>query len=788
MASLYLDQVVWVVKITLTKKDNSGSATYYLSHQYYDEGELYTASPVIYPLLAGNIDNIDISRSVGREVAILHTPTLQIYGKGHLDDYEKSFFDLGEQYSFVEAAVEYRQYIKSFDGTTTHSDSVNIKLASLRVKSVSWSDDVLELGCKQVLFRDKEISKKYDETIFPDMPIDDFYGEYAPIVFGESVVIESPFIASAAMAEWSGALSSIFTGWVATGHPMNAFNQLYARNTENPRDAEWVPITISNSGSLIHGNQYELGLGDADGAVGVSRACVYSPAANSANIAYAVNFGVTRNSATTSVDGFATIVISRAPSMSVAGVWVDEQVLREIKFDQPNTGSLFTAIAYIYPPLVMTENENYLFEYFWSNPTATDYYRLRFLTTGTNANDNGQKRDNATRGAGWEATGNDHYLALYGIMKSGTAWDDSAGTAPNLYSYYDFNCKAWNSLTPSYASSNSDGAIHYGIELKSNVSGLEDDGSGTYTDSANSVIKRPSDIIRFLLLDDELGVNHGSGSLNGTAFDDVRAKLETDSIAMSFAIESETYCSSMVLKILSQSRLVMPINQDGKVSLHYPVNVASTADYYLAHSEYRDDMEVSAVYESSEDAILNDFLVPYGEDKLNTPKDPATIRKIRGSSYKEVEYLNDVESSISDASRVAKAAASIALYGRKLYRTALDLYNATATAPATIMKYLFDRWHMKTTTAVIRLPATEVAGADLFDDCHVSSEHLPSEFGTSNHVNSQDSGTRLVWYNAGVPVKLFQHGQLTGQIQGVRHFGDEIEFTIETVNAFEEAA
>lgn len=785
--SLFNDQTVWVVKITLAKKDNSGTATYYLGHEYYDEGELYTSSPVIYPLLAGGIDSMQVERAIGREIAILTQPNIQIHGKACLDDYGKSFFDLGQTYSLQEAQVEFRQYWKPYDSTTTHVDATNIILSALRVKTVDWQGDTLQLGCKQLLFKDKEISKRFDETLFPSMPSDNYYGEYGSTVFGESVVILAPWISSSAMSQWTGAPAQIFTGWCATSHPMNAFTTLYGRNSENPSDVDWVPINIYAANAKFHGNQYETGNGDGDGAVGTSRAVVFSPGPNTAEMFYAVNFAVTRNALATSADGNLVIRVSRAPSYGAAGVYIDEQRLREVIFDIPNTASLFTGVAYLFPPLICTESENYLVEVFWSNPTATEYYRLRYLTAGSNANDNGQTRDNATRGAGWVTTANDNYIACYGLQKTATAWDDSNGTAPNLYSYYDFKNLPWNTLNPSFDSDNSDGKMHYGVDFKAKVNGIEDDGSGTYTGSASSVIKNAADIIRFLLIEDEIGVNHGSANVDTSAFDTARTKASSDGLNMSFAIDSETYASGLIPKILSQSRLILYLTRAGLVSIVYPVNMSTATSYQFKQGQLKDDMTLVGVSESSEDAILNDFLVPFAEDKLNTPKDPEVIRKLRGSSYKEVAYLNDSSASISDAGRIAKAAKSVAIYGRKLYRNALDLYGSGSSAPAKVMKYLFDRWHMKTTTVAIRVPSVDFNAAEILNDAYVSHENLPSSLGTGNDLNSHDSGTGLLWYYNGHPVRICGHGDLSGQIQAIRHVGDEIEFTIENVNPFEAA-
>lgn len=779
VTAAYIDQVVWVVKITLSKKDNSGTVTYYLGHDYYNVGQLYAGSEIVYPVLAGNIDSIDITRSVGREVAILQEPRLQIHGKMHLDDYGKSFADLSTDYNLHEAIVEFRCYYKKHNAIGTHSDAVNIRLANVRVKNVAWNDDVLELGCRQVLFKDKEVSRRLDVAVLPDTPTENLIGEYLPIAFGSGVVVESTTVRSYFPALSTQPQLELFLSWTATGHPINAFNTLYVKNQDSSIDPEdWLPVIISG-GNPYHGNRLPLatGLYNLDNAVCV----VFSPGPGGAVVASSIGVILSKLGSPVSTDGELTVRIYQAQDfLPISGTWQTTKLLYELKSDA-FTGSGLIEQKFACPPIVMTPNGNYLIEYLFSEPRATAGFQLTKTSAGANPNDNCQERDNGTPGAGWGASNADPNIGLY-IMQQFNGLTDNTGQAPNRYSFFSFI--DYNS---GFTQNSANTLLDRGVSYKVSINGLEDDTSGTYTGTANAIIQNPSDLIRFLLLEDEIGANIGAGSIDTTKFTTARTKTNADGLAMSFAVESETFAQELILRICSQARLIFYVTQAGKIAAHYPLNPPAAADYYLDQSLMQDDLDINALVESNSDAILNDFLVPFGPDKLNVPKDPAVIRRNRGSSYKGSAYLNDTESSLVDAQRIARAARSVALYGRRNYRAPAELYPATSSGPAKLMQYLFDRWHNRTSTAVVRVPAVDYSATDLFDDISIRHERLNARNGTFKRLRCHNAGTEVFWYSSSVPLTLCGQGGHYGQTIGVRHIGDEIELLVETVNPFEES-
>lgn len=772
---LLLERNIWVVVVTLKmKNDPNTTATYYLSREYYDEGELFSGSPVIYPLLAGEPEDLSIQRGVGREVSILFEPEIAIYGKSALDDYGKSFFDLLQEYEIHEANVDVRCYSAAFGALTTDT-AADVIQAGMKVRSFAWEGDVLSLGCRQVMFKDKEISKKLELETFPAM-VEEWDQEYGSIAFGNNVIVAAPFINKDTARE-----ADVFLSWVATGHGLSALNQFYARNTENPADDEWVVANLGSSALPTHGVFSISPFGTGSGSINTAYGMVYSPGPGASNVAFGVELPIIMTGTPSSDDGFLRIKIARAPSFAVSGVWIEERILRETVLDNLSLTTIQNVFAYIYPPLVMTPNENYLIWVEWSKPDATDGFLVRLLSSGNS--ENSQRRVNASD-ENWTVAANDIHLALYSFQTADSpALTDSAGSAPLLYSFYGFKCQTHATSVNAY-SPNSDGKMHYGIELKADINGIKDDAGGTYTGSGSSVISRPADIIRFILLDDEIGINHGSGNVDTSTFTAARTAQAAKGLEFSFAIEQQTFASSLILRMLRYSMSTLYLKRDGKLGLRL-ATYSNTPTTRISQGQWEDEMDILAVADTTDDEIINEIELAYGINKLNPIRDRELTRRLGGTaSYNSVTYIDGSGSDDSDTSRENKAANSIAKYGTRTLNEAIELFHENATGPTTLRNYWLDRWSEKQRRVIVRIPIIEFKTLDLFDTLKLSHKKLPSKLGTQHRVRWHNSGSEVQWYRNGIPTTWKAYGNLTGEIIDTRMQGDDVVITIETMSPF----
>ena len=301
MSTLLADLTVWVAKITLPKRDGSGSASYYFAQDYWSTGTLYTSNPVIYPLLAANPK---IKRGVGIYAGIRYDVSLALYGKSHLAEHEKSFCDVLELYNSHNAEVEFRVYQKPVDTTAgAHSDSVNIRqVCSVIDSNYEPASGVLSLQCRDVWFKDKEISKKLTSAVLTNLD-EDWEGEYGAIVFGEATVTADGLVIDAPIFDsqlQSGTIptAKLFTGWTFPSHPNNGLKRLLVANQFKDQDTDdYVQV-------LLETDPQTAGSGDASGTpvtdppnwprdlTYYSRGVSDSPGPNAARILTAVRTGL----------------------------------------------------------------------------------------------------------------------------------------------------------------------------------------------------------------------------------------------------------------------------------------------------------------------------------------------------------------------------------------------------------------------------------------------------------------------------------------------------------------
>jgi hypothetical protein len=247
-STLYPDLDVWLVKFTLTPKAGGSTVSYSFTRDYYPANALYSGSPETYPLLAADPQ---VKRSIGIYAANRQDTTIQLFGKSDMTAKGVSFKDLLQTYELQHSDVAIYYYPKPSGGPTTHSDTDNLR-GKLKGTAQSYDEasGVLSITARDVWFKDKEISRKLESAMFPNLD-PKWDGEYGPIAFGQSttagqgVVIDAPFVDSTA-STGANATSRIFAGWGFTGvstHSTKAIDRFLARNQHVDQITDqWVQI------------------------------------------------------------------------------------------------------------------------------------------------------------------------------------------------------------------------------------------------------------------------------------------------------------------------------------------------------------------------------------------------------------------------------------------------------------------------------------------------------------------------------------------------------------------
>lgn len=780
MSSLFYDTVAHVVKIVLHKKDGSGSSTYYLSDQFYDADELYSGSSITYPILA---DKPRAVRSFGRSVAILHTLDVNLYGKNYFTKLGESFKDLLNSHEVVGAAVTLYKYYKPLHATGSDADTRQ----TLTVTDFAWAGDILSLACKDTFFQNKEISKKFTPEVFSTMD-DAWQGEYGAIVFGSGegnngVFIDAPFYYTAIDGS-NKPVAKIFTGWAATSHPMNSLEAVYMRNKhkEFVKD-EWSKINMESDPQAVY-----LGQSSASGATPFSladdsRAIVITPSTTARVLTHGRTAGGPGGSVG-AVDGEYKLIVYYAQYLPSNASYAPFGSPLAVVNKDAGSASVQVGSDLIYFQLqeyvILQPNVAYFVQLEWTNHDDTTNYISAFIKAAGGITH--YARDNSESNAGWAPQADLQLtLALYALGFGDDGFIDlySGSSSPYRYSYFHLESRA-----ASLDTSETRVGWDTSMEWKAAVKGLEDTSSGTYTGSNSSVITNPSDLVRFLLLEDEIGIGGAAGTIDSSFFDSTRTALGS-TFNMSFAIDRETQLQDLIPKICRQCRCVFYKLRNGKLSMYYPLPIGPTYGAYLNQGYLQDDLSIEALLDTQEDEVINDLLIPYGPDPLNTPKDAALVRRSGGNSYKAVEYLSGGSSGYTDNLRPGQATDSINMYGLKQYREAFDLFPADSSGPRKTMKYLFDRYHTKQKRVTVRVPVIRYHAKDFWDTFWIAHTDLPGAGASFERMLANNDGDPLTCYYQGVPSAVMELGNLAGECIAIEEDDEDMLITIETVNSFE---
>lgn len=245
--SIYIDTLVEVVEVTLTKRDASGTVTYLLGVDFYAANALYSGSPIVYPIL---VRPALVQRAAGEQIAVRQEVTISLYGQTHFTKYGFAFIDLLQQYEFMNAAVKiyFIPKTETNAGTFTAADNTRMVLECYD-HDYDEASGVVTLACRDTWFKDREITRRLDSEVFPDLD-PDWEGEYGATVFADSqlqlgtgidnAVIESGIDGS------NRPYAKIFSGWTFPSHDMGSggYRALYVRN-QTPDILETDPLSTN---------------------------------------------------------------------------------------------------------------------------------------------------------------------------------------------------------------------------------------------------------------------------------------------------------------------------------------------------------------------------------------------------------------------------------------------------------------------------------------------------------------------------------------------------------------
>lgn len=779
-----------IVRLTLKKKDGSTTRTIHIAKDYYYFGQLFAASPECWPVL----DSVaGIRHSYTGEMGNLHDVTISIFGRTHFDQYGTSFADLRDMYQFHGALVECLYF-------TDDMTALNVRMTAEITRVQSANASVLTLNARTRWFKDVEVSKRAHGGIFADID-PGAESEYAPIVFGENVIVPTFYF----RGNISSSIPSfrLFTGWTFQGHAMNGFNTLYVKNqTPDLYSADWFPVSLaSDPNKDVNGaTKYTYKSGPW---AGIATPWTYRAlnagsygkriAADSATGLVLTGFRfkvAVYDSAGTPAAGDGDLAIVIEPSVQSPGIGFQQltgKALARVPIDLISTDT--ELLVMLQQPIAMPPGNVFGIYVEWSNTNyQPDYfYFLAERDTIVSSEDYlvAYKGvfDSSHVGSGWQkqTISSNYGLGLQSFaMGVGTNnYVDQAGAEPNLYSYQHLAARDFSSDT---LNANSAGYIHEGNAWLADVDGLEDNDAGSYTGSANAVMKTPIDIARFILFGHGIGPEIPSTRLDSDSFDSVRSSQQATATqtVMAFAIFGRRFAEELVRDICRYSRAIIYPTRAGKIAAQFDDFPDTTPDEAIGQSRYQDEIEFISFDDADYGQVVNDFRFNFDLDMLNEPKAAALLRRAETDKYSQLAYIDEAGSSSNNAALSAACERSQALYGRRQMHEDIPYFQADSSVER-LLAYLATTKTAAPKTAVFKLLRKDWYSLFHFDIIDLSHFEIPATGGNSHFVKSHDgAGAAVERYYQGVPVYRHSYGELHARIIDIAEQDDQIQITIQS--------
>lgn len=758
---LYESEAAWLVKLTAYKFEDGSSKSLYISKRYYAEDELYSGSPESFPLLANPPGIIE---SMSRTFGGATDQTLTILAKTSFMEFEKSFLDELREYEKERMTVEFYVYGKPRGGPSTHTASINTQLIG-EVRGYSYDGDVINLTVRRSVLKEKEFNINFNNSSgeLPSDIQDGYENEPLPIIVGEGdpnigVITDVPRYGS----------SGVVIGARVNNHNYGDVQSVYILN--NNRDLSektWIKANLSITDGY---------------ASNMRKSYITSPSGSGNLQSYELGIIIDQP------EDFILERISFSPSVtSTPAAGESDIVLRLFKVESEDfaTSKLIIGdqihetkfgtnlISHLFPNNV----EGAFFiglpagKYFATvditNKTAATNVNYSYQTT-TNTNGRYWQRNKSVEGQSFVPI--TEYIPFEAkAVYSGTLATTNSNVNGKYYSTATIFNLASSGNTPNLIRNN--GTYKIGVEA------LKDNTSGTYTGSASSTLKRPSDIIHLILGHSSL--LNLSSEVETTSFTQTRTNLDNKGIYVSFATEGKIYLVDFIAQLLEQSLCQLWRDRQNKIKIRFPTYTLQNQKFIYEDFE-QEEMDILSVYESEANDVINDIEIQY--DKTQIEIAYSYLLRAEAQRIRLAYQLSKDSSTDDDSDREDKASDSEDIYGNLPARLVMDMYPATSSAPYILGKMLFDRFYKKKKKVVVTLPLKRWLNTNLFDTIHTVNRLLESS--ESKNFYFYSSGSQIQFYRLGLKFQWKRKGSHNGEVLQVEKSDQTATLTIEEVLPF----
>lgn len=427
-------------------------------------------------------------------------------------------------------------------------------------------------------------------------------------------------------------------------------------------------------------------------------------------------------------------------------------------------------------PLLLLEGIDYAIELHWTNhKTGARFIRCNLRT---NSGSTHYRLDQRADNTGWEKQTDQQLAMELFVLGFGDDGDTlTTTTGDPRYAYIHLEAK---SITLSTGQNHLE--FNNGLQFKVNLSGLIDDGSGTYTGTASAALTYSADIIHWLLRHSSL-LALPSTAVEASTFTAARALQTTAGLKMHIGLEDQISIRDFILELCRQGRLIIYKRRDGKLAVKYPVYSDPTVT--LNEESMRGDLILASVALESLSEVVNEFYQLYSYDPLNLPKDAGFVRRAKSTKYLDAQFINPTASTASDTHRQTLCQLSQQLYGRSEMRTPIT-YLQSGSRVATLQNYVCDRKTRRAKVVRLRVPRRRFFNTlDLFTMIRVEHTGIQAQAGTGFDLMVGDSsGNELVVEHESIRRGCWAGGVESGEIIEVEEEGGYMVCAARTVWPF----
>lgn len=761
---LYKSEAAWLIKLTAYKLSDGSSQSYYIAKRHYAAGDLYSGSPEAYPLLASAPGIIE---SMGRTFGAATDQTLSIFAKSSFMEFGQSFLDELIDYEKEQMKVEFFIYDKPRDNISTHTASINTQLVGF-VKGYTYNGDVINLTVRREVLKEKEFKLSFNNTddALPHTQYEEWEDEPIPMVFGVGESETGTVTDVQGFTDSTGQGEVILSSRV-NGHNIGDINSLYILNrNRNLTNQTWIKADLSITNGIASAMSIQTGM--TTGRSIRDKEYGFIIDRNLDFILNRVTF-VLQVAGGAAAAGDSDIVVSLykvesedfATNKLILGDKIGENRFGSNLLTSPSGSNIESFFCIGLPA------GKYFTSVKLSNSTATKDITIKYKAT---ASTDGRRyeRDNTVDGSAF-TTATEYIEAEAIAVYDGALSTTNTNLGTKYYALGDIVEDGQSGFSPFAFVNNG--------TWKAGMTGLQDDGSGTYTGVASATMERPTDIIYFLLGHADL--LNLSSDIDTTSFSTARSPQNDKQVKLSFATQGRIFLVELIGQILQQSLCQLWRDRENKIKVRFPTYTEQNKQYIYENLE-QEEMKVLSVYETQANEVINDLRIEYDKTQVEISI-PLALRQ--GVERTRLAYeINKDDSTDNDTYREGLASKSEAVHEKLPARLVFDMYASDSEAPKLLGKMLFDRFYKKKKRVSITLPLKKWLNTNMFDTIHIVNRLLEST--ESKDFTFYDSGSQIQFYRSGLKFQWKRKGSQTGEVIQVEKSDQQAILTIEEVLPF----